>query len=183
MEPPRATFRFCPSCGQKALAPSEGRYFECSTCGYRLYHNTTVAVAPLIFCDDKLLLVRRARDPHRGKLGVPGGFVDAGESAEAALRRELDEELKLRISAFSYFGGWPNQYPYRGITYDVLDLYFLVRTSGRLQIEPSEVQSVEWHDPWELSDTELAFPSLRAALALWRSVPRVPLSRFDGALR
>ncbi len=169
MTSPRASVSFCPRCGQKTLGGDSPKFFECEGCSYRLYLNTTVAVAPLIFdLEGKLLLVRRARDPHKGKLGIPGGFVDQGESAEDALRRELFEELKLSVTEFSFLGGWPNEYPYRGVNYAVLDLYFSVQAEGELIIETSEILEFVWRDPWVLSDSELAFDSLKAALAHWR---------------
>jgi mutator protein MutT len=169
MTSPRASFSFCPECGQKTQGGDSPKFFECQSCQFRLYLNTTVAVAPLIFdSQGKLLLVRRARDPHRGKLGIPGGFVDPGESAEDALRRELFEELKLKVTDFSFLGGWPNEYPYRGVNYAVLDLYFLVQAEGELVIEKSEIQEFVWRDPFVLDNSELAFDSLKAALVQWR---------------
>ena len=165
----RASVRFCPGCGRESDGGASAKFFECEACGYRLYLNPTVSACPLIFREDgKILLVRRARDPQKGLLGIPGGFVDAGESVEEALRRELQEELKLSVIDWKFFGGWPNVYPYRGVSYDVLDLYFLVNVVGEIQPKASEITGFEWRDPKTLDPAEIAFPSLRAALAAWR---------------
>ncbi len=170
MNSARASLNFCPGCGQETSGGESPKYFQCEQCGYRLYLNPTVSACPLLFRPDgTLLLVRRARDPHKGKLGIPGGFVDAGESVEEALKRELFEELKLDVTEWSFFGGWPNKYPYKGVTYDVLDLYFLINAEGEMIVEASEITGFEWRDPWTVADDEIAFESLRAALAHWRA--------------
>jgi ADP-ribose pyrophosphatase YjhB (NUDIX family) len=175
MNSARASLAFCPGCGHETVGGEKPKFFECEQCGYRLYLNPTVSACPLLFRPDgALLLVRRARDPHRGKLGIPGGFVDAGESVETALKRELFEELKLQVTEWSFFGGWPNTYPYKGVTYDVLDLYFLIEAEGEMTVEVSEITGYEWRDPWTVTDDEIAFESLRAALAHWRSQQRKP---------
>lgn len=59
------------------------------------------AVSVAIVRDGRVLLVRRGREPGRGAWAFPGGRVEAGESREAAARRELAEETALRAGALS----------------------------------------------------------------------------------
>jgi ADP-ribose pyrophosphatase YjhB (NUDIX family) len=171
---PCASFRFCPGCGASLRPREDLRAVDCAVCGYHLHFNPAVSVAPLVVRDDgALLLIRRAREPARGKLGVPGGFVDAGESAEHALRRELREELGREIDDADFLGGFPNVYPYRDLVYPVLDLYYLVRLrAGEMVAAPDEVSEWVWRDPDTLTDDELAFPSLVAALSVWQAQAR-----------
>ena len=122
---PGRVFRFCPGCGSTRLRLVEGRFFSCAGCGLTYYLNAAAAVAGLIEDPRQgLLLTRRAREPRKGTLDLPGGFVDPGESAEQALAREVREELSLEVTSMSFFGTFPNTYLYRGITYFTLDLAF-----------------------------------------------------------
>lgn len=111
-------------------------------------------------------MVRRGREPSKGLLDLPGGFVDPGESAEQALKRELMEELDLELSQFQYVGSFPNRYPYKNIDYTVVDIVF----SATLQERPTwhdhdELTGIIWCDPKRLKDEEIAFESVRACLS------------------
>ena len=68
----------------------------CPTCGKDGYRNPALAVdaAALRMTDSglELLLIRRGREPWKGSLAFPGGFVDEGEDPEVAVLRELAEE-------------------------------------------------------------------------------------------
>ena len=83
---------------------------------------------PLVPCvgavvhDDagRLLLIRRGHDPHRGRWSLPGGRVEAGESAEQAVEREVLEETGLAVRAADPVGRV--LIPAGAVTYDVLDL-------------------------------------------------------------
>lgn len=54
-------------------------------------------VGAIIFREDTVLLVRRGSNPSRGQWSIPGGLVELGESLEAAVRREVMEEVGLRV--------------------------------------------------------------------------------------
>ena len=69
-----------------------------------------LAVSAVIFRDDRILLVRRARSPARGFYSLPGGRVEFGESLHAALHREVAEETALKIEIVD-LAGWREVVP------------------------------------------------------------------------
>jgi ADP-ribose pyrophosphatase YjhB (NUDIX family) len=159
-------FSYCPRCGRRGLIGHENKAARCNDCGFVFYHNAAAAAAAIIETGDGILLVRRTQDPEAGKLDLPGGFVDYGESAEDAARREVQEELGLRIVNLSYLGSYPNRYSYREVTYYTTDMVFIAGVDARLEgmINPYEVAEVVRLKPDELNLDEVAFVSMRRAL-------------------
>ncbi|MFQ5937877.1 MAG: NUDIX domain-containing protein [Acidiferrobacterales bacterium] len=133
-----------------------------------LYLNVGAAVAAIIEYDGSVLASVRAKDPDAGKLDLPGGFVDRGETAEQALRRELEEELNLKEITPVYFGTYPNIYPYKSVTYHTLDLIFTIKLRTIPDITPADdVASIKWIKKSDLEIQDFAFSSMRAALSAY----------------
>ena len=176
---PSTSFRYCPRCGQGPSAPPEAPLFSCAACGFHYHFNPAVAAG--VIAQDRegrVLLVRRAKEPARGRLGVPGGFVDLGETAEAAARREAREETGIDVEGLLFLGSWSNLYEWRGIAYPVVDLYFTGRVGdGTIASARHEVEEVVWLRPEEVDPAELAFPTTRSAFALYRETRRVVYGR------
>lgn len=166
---PSCFFQFCPRCGRAQPAGAEERSFRCRECDFLYYFNPAIAVAAFIAdARDQVLFIRRAKDPAKGKLAIPGGFIDAHETAEEACRREVREEVGLELTALDFLCSHPNQYHYHGVTYPVLDFFFVARTqSAHEALALDEVESVSWLDPRGLDAAEIAFPSMREALLLF----------------
>ena len=64
----------------------------------------SVMVDAIVERDDKLLLVKRKKDPFKGSLSFPGDKVDTGEKVEDAVKRELREETSLDIALIDILG-------------------------------------------------------------------------------
>lgn len=159
---PSKLFRHCPRCGAAPAEPGANP-LECAACGLAYFFNPTVSSAAFVFDGGgRALFIRRAQEPAKGKLAVPGGFVDVGETAEEALRREVREEVGVELDGIAYLGSWTNDYPYRGVTYPVVDLVFRANA-----VDPSKaaaldaVSGIEWRPVADVDPAELAFPSLR----------------------
>ena len=167
---PSAFFRYCPRCGQGPVARLEAPLFSCPACRFHYHFNPAVAAG--VIAEDRegrLLLIRRAKEPGRGLLGVPGGFVEIGESAELSARREAGEETGIEVEGLRFLGSWPNLYEWKGIAYPVVDLYFIGRTrDGSTASARHEVEEVLWLRPDEVEPETLAFPTTRAAFARYR---------------
>lgn len=69
-----------------------------------VYKHPSVAVDCCVFKGKSILLVHRGNHPFMGRLALPGGFIEEGESAEQAVRRELMEETNLKVGNLCQFG-------------------------------------------------------------------------------
>jgi NAD+ diphosphatase len=158
-------FDFCPRCGSQR-ASSSANPFHCATCGHTQYFNPAVAVAAILLGpDNRVLLLRRAKDPGKGKLGLPGGFVDVGETAEDALRREIREEVNLEVNSLEFLCTLPNEYQYKEVAYPVLDLFFIARALSAARAAALDgVESFLWVEASRVDFNEMAFRSNAEAL-------------------
>ncbi|BAM02279.1 NUDIX hydrolase [Phycisphaera mikurensis] len=176
-DPAVRAFRHCGGCGRPGPR-AEGTAAVCGACGWCFFTNVAAAAAVLLELPGdppRLLLVRRSREPAAGRLGIPGGFVDAGEIAEAAARRELREELRLRLppTPLRFLCTASNAYPYRGVVYRTLDTVFTAPLAAVPRwFDAAEIGALVPTDPFAVGDDELAFPATRAALAAWRAARR-----------
>lgn len=174
-------FHFCARCGspRAALPAAAANPYRCGTCGFTYYFNTASAVAVLIEdVEGRVLFIRRGRDPAQGKLAMAGGFTDPGETGEAATRREIREELGLELADIVYVGSWPNVYHAGGFVVHVLDIFFRARLATTdMTLDADEVSGAEWLDPALVDPAEIAFPSMRQALAAY--LERRPASSFS----
>ncbi|MCC6973736.1 MAG: NUDIX hydrolase [Anaerolineae bacterium] len=94
------SIRFCPLCGapiDQALKFGKMRPY-CDQCHYIHFEDPKVAVAVFVEDQGKILLVKRANDPEKGKWALPAGYVDRGEAPATAAIRETEEETGLIVT-------------------------------------------------------------------------------------
>jgi mutator protein MutT len=163
---------YCGRCGARAgeQTGNWGGPFRCAACGFTLFFNAAGAVAAVIRREDgRALFVQRAKDPAKGKLGMPGGFIDPGENAEEALAREVREEVGLEIRDTRYLSSHANQYDYAGVRYHTVDLFFVATVDNPVTATPLDaVEALVWMDPMTIPLDEVAFDSMRAAIETLR---------------
>src|SRR5215216_4573510 len=94
---------------------------------YGKHKNPIPAVDFLISKDNnsKILLVRRKNDPFKGMLSIPGGFVNEGETAEDAMRREAKEETSLIVEPIAILGVYSD--PKRDPRMHTISVTFITR--------------------------------------------------------
>ncbi|MGL4250745.1 MAG: NUDIX hydrolase [Aeromonas sp.] len=159
---------FCPKCGAQTLLSTSEKEYRCG-CGFHFFQNVAAAVMVAFCWQDEVLVAVRARNPGKGLLDLPGGFVDPGESLEAALYRELQEELGVDMVGHPcrYLGSFANTYPYDGITYHTCDTLFAITLAEKPVINPADdVAACQWVKLDTLSLSRFAFVSTRSAVAL-----------------
>lgn len=158
-------FRHCPHCHGTRHEFRKNKEFICAECGFRYFHNTAAAVFAVIEHEGKILVTERDRDPAKGLLDLPGGFVDNDESLEQALIRELKEELNLDVCDLQYLASFPNHYPYQGIHYWTIDACFTcrpVRVDDLIARE--EITRFVWQKKEDIDPELFGFNSVRQAL-------------------
>ena len=88
---------------------------------------------------------RRGKEPARGTLDLPGGFVDMDETAEQGMARELLEETGLVPTAMHYLFSIPNLYPYSGMTIHTMDLFFRIEVAPDAEPKAGDdAASLQW---------------------------------------
>lgn len=139
-------FNFCPNCGTKgSVQKLDATNYECGTCKWHFWNNPKAAVAIAFVKDGKLLYSKRGRasDPAFGMYDLPGGFVDFGETAEAAAIREVFEETSVHIAEKDLQLLAVYHADYNEIT-STIDIVFLVRTwQGEFKPQ-DDSDALEW---------------------------------------
>ncbi len=164
-------FNCCPSCGAGNISFDGIKEFNCKACSFVFFQDVAAAVAVILECDRKIILTKRAKEPGKGKLDLPGGFVDPGENAEGAAKREVKEELKIEIDAgaLKYLGSHPNIYEYKGVSYHTCDLFFYTRIDRMpADFDRDEIAELILINPADIPDDEIAFASIKKGLDIFK---------------
>lgn len=142
--------RFCPTCGAALVMRMAGWARWCDRCSREHYPRTDPAVIVAVVSSDgqRLLLGQNAMWRERNMYSTFAGFVEAGESLEAALAREIEEEAGVRVTHLEYRGSQPWPYPRS------LMLGFRARSVDDAAARPDgeEIVSVRWFTRTEIRD-------------------------------
>lgn len=161
---PLKVFKYCPKCGFDKFFPSGERSLKCDVCGFLYYVNSAAAVAALITDDqNRLMLVTRGVEPDIGKLDLPGGFIDPLESAENAVKRELSEELGLKVKSLEYLFSAPNEYSFSSITVFTLDMAFKVEVESVENLKAmDDITDFNFFSESEINYDDIPAPSINS---------------------
>lgn len=168
------TFDYCPRCGADRLEAHSVKAQHCQSCGFTYYHNPSAAVALLVRDRrGRLLVATRGKEPAKGTLDLPGGFVDKGETGEEAAQRELYEESGLRLPTkqFAYAFSLPNSYLYSDFLVPTLDLFYIVQLPSEMPAVRAmdDVAQLSWLTPAEIDPSRFGLISIRQGIARYLS--------------
>ena len=170
--------RFCSRCGallvRRFHAPDGRERLICEGCGRIQYENPTVVGAVLLEREGAVLLLRRAQAPRAGTWVFPGGFVELGETVEAAAVRECREETGATPALGPLLGVYSRPGP--GV---VIVVYRAAIAAG----EPRaghEATEVAWFTPDRIPWSDLAFDTTEATLQDWVALRRLSRSGDGG---
>jgi 8-oxo-dGTP diphosphatase len=119
------------------------------------YRNPSPTVDIVLQRDSTILLVRRMKEPFKGLLALPGGFINEGETAEDAVKREAREETSLEVEPIEILGVYSD--PGRDPRKHVMSIVFIGLITGGIPRAGDDAQDVEWIELDRVEDKELAF--------------------------
>lgn len=152
------THHFCGACGTPTERVAGERAYRCGNCGLSVYPRICPAMMVLITRGRELLLARGVTFPP-GRYSALAGFLEAGESIEDAIHREVREEVGVEVDRLEYFASqsWP--FP------NSLMIAFTAQwRTGSIVADPSEIADAQWFDIDALPD--LPAPGLSISRAL-----------------
>lgn len=161
-----AGMRYCPKCGtpfgtggfERTMFPT------CDACGFVFFRGPSLASGCMVVENGRLLLAKRGIEPYADSWYVPSGFVDYGETPEAAAVRELAEETELIVRILGLYDvrAWHDDPRKDG----VMLFYRAERVAGEARAG-DDARAIGWFAPDELPEN-IAFAVHRAAIHRWR---------------
>jgi NAD+ diphosphatase len=149
--------QYCGKCGHKTDYVHDERAKKCPACGFTSYVRLSPAAITAVIKGDKILLSRNAT--FRGNMhSLIAGFVEPGETIEECIKREIFEEVGIRVKNIKYFGSQPWPFPNSlmiGFTADY--------ESGEIAVDGKEIIEAAWFDVNHL-------PELPAKLSIAREI-------------
>lgn len=170
--------RFCARCGRPTEIRRGGYQRWCGPCATEHYPRTDPVAIMLVHDDGHCLLGRQASWPE-GMYSALAGFVEAGESLEAAVRREVHEEAGVEVGRVRYAGSQPWPFPSN------LMIGFLAEARSRaIRLDPAELSDARWFSRAEVGEMLAGrHERFRAPppIAIARHLMRLWLDGADGA--
>ena len=151
------THRFCGACGTRTEASAQERSLACPSCGLTVYPRISPAMMVLVRRGREMLLGRGVNFPP-GRYSALAGFMEAGETIEETIDREVFEEVGVRVRNPRYFGSqsWP-------FPNSLMIAFHADWADGEIRVNPTELADAQWFTPENLPQLP---PRLSVARAL-----------------
>ncbi|HSD37710.1 MAG TPA: NAD(+) diphosphatase [Rhodocyclaceae bacterium] len=132
------THQFCGVCATKILRVDGERCVKCPACGAMTYPRISPAMMVLITRGDQALLARHTASTSH-IFSALAGFVEAGESIEETVHREVMEEVGLKVHKLQYFGSQPWPFPH-----SLMIAFKAEYLSGEIRLDENEIAEARW---------------------------------------
>lgn len=135
------THRYCGACATPTELVEGERCARCPNCGMTAYPRISPAMMVLIRKGDAVLLAMHSASPYQ-RFTALAGFLEAGESIEEAVHREVYEEVGLRVQNLRYFNSqsWP-------FPHSLMIAFTADYLGGEIRVDPAEIAEARWFGP------------------------------------
>lgn len=143
--------RFCGRCGHEMMHHSVDLAKHCEQCSLVQYPRISPCIIVLVVDGDRCVLARSPRFPP-GRFSTLAGFIEAGESAEAAVHREIREEVGIEVENVRYFKSqsWP-------FPHSLMLGFFADYAGGELLADGVEIEEANWYHRDAMPDLPPSF--------------------------
>jgi NAD+ diphosphatase len=142
--------KFCSVCGHATAPIRAGYVLLCTQCGTEHFPRTDPAVIMLVAKGDRLLLGQSHKFPvERNFYSTLAGFVEPGESLEDAVRREVFEEVGIRVGDVRYHSSQPWPFPA-----SLMLGYYAEALTEEITLETAEMRDAQWFTRAQLQNPE-----------------------------
>ncbi|WP_372892512.1 NAD(+) diphosphatase [Rhodosalinus sp.] len=137
---------FCARCGGPSAPERAGWMRRCTACGAAHFPRTDPVVIMLVTRGEHALVGRSPGFPE-GMYSLLAGFIEPGETVEAAVRREVSEESGIAVGRVGYLASQPWPFPS-----SLMLGCHAEATSGEIRVDPTELEDAIWITRRELQD-------------------------------
>lgn len=160
--------QFCGRCATRTREKTNERAKECPACGYVVYPRMSPAMMVLVTRGSEILLARANRFPT-AMYSALAGFVEAGESIEDCVHREVLEEVGVQVNNLRYFASqsWP-------FPHSLMIAYTAEYAGGDMRPCDDEIADAQWfpHD---------ALPQMPPSISISRRLIEATVARLGAA--
>jgi len=163
------THQFCGQCGAPTQRRADERARQCAACGLTAYPRLSPVIMVRVVRDGQILLARAPRFAP-GVYSVLAGFVEAGETLEQAIHREIAEEVNIQVRNLRYFASqsWP-------FPHSLMIAFTAEYAGGEVRVDGRELLDAGWFAPD-------ALPGLPSPMSMaWRLIQDFVAGRMDRA--
>jgi NAD+ diphosphatase len=131
--------QFCSRCGRQTEQHKHDLAKTCHHCALDFYPRLSPCIITLVIRGDYCLLAKHVRS-KQDRYSCLAGFIEAGESPEQTLEREVKEEVNIEVNNIRYFASQP--WPFPG---QLMLGYFADYAAGEIQVDTQEIMTANWY--------------------------------------
>lgn len=156
--------RFCGKCGRPTNHSHRERALVCKDCNYTIYPKISPAVIVAVYNGDKLLLSKNAHGDYK-RYALIAGYVEVGETLEETVKREVMEEVGLKVKNIKYYKNQPWSFS------DTLLVGFTAELDGdsEITLDTNELAEAIWFDRAGIPEDDIHISLTRELMEAFRN--------------